>query len=153
LHDAAVEFVQFLGLRIDRHAQARRRLVHQIDRLVGQEAVCDVPVGERRRGDDRSVGDAHAVVQLVLLLDAAQDGDGVLHARLADEHRLEAPRQGSVLLDVFPVFIQRGGADAMQRAARQLRLDQVRRVHRAVGPPGADQHVHLVDEQHDLALR
>ena len=89
----------------------------------------------------------------VFLLDAAQDADRVLDRRLAHEHRLEPPRQGRVLLDVLAVLVQRGGADAMQRAARQLRLDQVGRVHRAIRPTGADQRVHLVDEQDDLALR
>jgi hypothetical protein len=33
------------------------------------------------------------VVHLVALLEAAQDADGVGHARLADEHRLEPPLQ------------------------------------------------------------
>ena len=46
LHDAAVEFVQLFRLGIDLHAQARARLVHQVDGLVGQEAVGDVAVGQ-----------------------------------------------------------------------------------------------------------
>ena len=150
---APVQLVQFLGLAVDLHAQPARRLVDQVDRLVGQEAVGDVAVGERRRGHQRAVGDAHAVVQLVLLLDAAQDADGVLNARLAHEHRLEAPRQRGVLLDMLAVLVERGGADAVQLAARELGLEQVRRIHRAVGAPGADQRVHLVDEQDDLAAR
>ena len=70
----------------------------------------------------------------------------------ADEHRLEAPRQRRVLLDVLAVFVERGRADAMQLAARQRRLQQVGGVHRAVGLAGADQRVHLVDEQDDAAL-
>ena len=66
LDDAPVELVDRLGLGIDHHALARRRLVDQVDRLVRQEAVGDVAVAERRRGDDGAIGDAHAVVQLVL---------------------------------------------------------------------------------------
>ena len=54
LHDAPVELVELLGLGIDLHAQPRRRLVDQVDRLVGQEAVGDVAVGQRRRGDERA---------------------------------------------------------------------------------------------------
>ena len=91
-------------------------------------------------------------MQLVLVLDAAQDADRVLDARLAHEHGLEAPRQRRVLLDVLAVFVERGRADAMQRAARQLGLEQVAGVHRPVRLAGADQRVHLVDEQDDLAL-
>ena len=52
LDDAAVELVDLLGLRLCLHAQPRRRLVHQVDRLVRQEAVGDVAVRQRRRGDD-----------------------------------------------------------------------------------------------------
>ena len=64
---------------------------------------------------------------------------------------LEAPRQGRVLLDVLAVLVERGGADAVQLAPRQRGLDEVGRVHRAVGLAGADQRVHLVDEEDDLA--
>ena len=152
-HDLAVDRVELLGLGIDLHPQPRRRLVDQVDRLVRQEAVGDVAVRQRRRRDDRAVGDAHAVVLLVLLLQAAQDRDRVLDGRLVDEHRLEAPRQRRVLLDVLAVFVERGRADAVQLAARQRGLQQVRRVHRAVGLAGADQRVHLVDEQDDAAAR
>ena len=70
-----------------------------------------------------------------------------------DEDRLEAPRQRGVLLDMLLVFVERGGADAMQFAARQRRLEQVGGVHGAVGLAGADQRVHLVDEQDDAAVR
>jgi hypothetical protein len=83
---------------------------------------------------------------------AAQDGDRVLHARLFHEDRLEAAGQGRVLLDMLAVFIQRRGAHAVQLTARQGRLEQVGRIHGAVGLAGADQGVHLVDEQDDLAF-
>ena len=92
------------------------------------------------------------MVQFVFLLEPAQDRDRVLDRRLADEHRLEAPLQRRVLLDIFAIFVERGRADAMQFAARERRLEQVRRVHRALGFPGADQLVHLVDEQDDVAV-
>ena len=145
--DLAVDRIELLRLGIDLHVQPRRRLVDQVDRLVGQEAVGDVAVRQRRRGDQRAVGDAHAVMHLVFVLEAAQDRDRVLDARLVDIDRLEAPRQSGVLLDVLLVFVERGGADAMQFAAGQRRLEQVRGVHGAVGLAGADDGVHLVDEQ------
>ena len=78
LHDAAVEFIDLLGLRIDLHPQPRGGLVDQVDRLVGQETVGDVEVRQGGGGDQRAVGNAHAVVQLVFLLDSAQDRDRVL---------------------------------------------------------------------------
>ena len=92
-------------------------------------------------------------MQLVFLLEPAQDRDRILDRRLADEHRLEPPRQRRVLFDMLPVFVERGRADAMQFAARQGRLQQIGGVHRAVGLARADQRVHLVDEQDHPARR
>ena len=53
----------------------------------------------------------------------------------------------------FAVLVERGGADRVQLAAREHRLEHVRRVHRAFGRAGADHGVQLVDEQDDEALR
>ena len=90
-------------------------------------------------------------MDLVLLLEAAQDRDRLLDGRLVDEDRLEAPRERRVLLDVLAVLVERGGADAMQLAARERRLEHVGGVHRAFGLAGADQRVQLVDEQDHVA--
>ena len=138
LDEAAVEAVHLLGLGVDLHADARGGLVDQVDGLVRQLAVGDVAVRERRGGDDRRVGDLDAVVHRVALLQAAQDRDRVLDARLADEHLLEAPLERGVLLDVLAVLVERGRADAVQLAARERGLEHVAGVHRAFGLAGAD---------------
>ena len=153
LDNAAVELVDLLRLGIHFHAQPACRFVDEIDGLVGQESVGDVAVRERRRRDQRRIGDAHAVVELVFLLDPAQDRDRILDARLGDEHGLEPARQRRVLFDAGAILVQRRRADAVQIAARERRLEQVRGVDRALGGTSADQGVHLVDEQNDLTLR
>ena len=152
-HDFAVDGIELFRLGIDLHFQPRGGFVDQVDGLVGQETVGDVAVRQGRGGNDRRVGDAHAVMLLVFVLQAAQDRDRVFDRRLRHENRLEAPRQRRVLLDMLAVFIERGRADAMQFAARERRLEQIGRIHRAVGLSGADQRMHLVDEQDDLAVR
>ena len=86
------------------------------------------------------------MVRLVALLQAAQDGDGVLDVGLADVDDLEAPLQGRVLLDVLAVLVQRGCADGPQLAARQRRLEHVAGIDRAFGRARADERVQLVDE-------
>ena len=53
---------------------------------------------------------------------------------------------------MLAIFVERGRADAVQFAARQRRLQQVGRIHRAFGFSRADQLVHLVDEQDDVAF-
>ena len=152
LHDVPVDLVDLGRLGVDLHPDPRRRLVDQVDRLVGQEAVGDVAVAERRRRDERRVLDPHVVVDLVALLEPAQDRDRVLDRRLADEHGLEAPLERRVLLDVLAVLVERGRADRAQLPAREHRLEHVAGVHRALGGARADDRVQLVDEDDDLAL-
>src|ERR1043166_1580416 len=91
--DFELSYLAFEHVNLD--AQARGGLVYEVNGLVGQEAVCDVAVRERGGGDDGRVLDAHAVVHLVALLQAAQDSDGVLDRRLADEDRLEGALRGA----------------------------------------------------------
>ena len=109
--------------------------------------------GELGRRDQRRVPDLDLVVDLVPLLQAAEDRDRVLDRRLADEDRLEPPLQRRVLLDVLAVLVERRGADAAQLAAGQGRLEQVGGVHRPLGLARADDQVQLVDEQDDPPLR
>ncbi len=123
--DFPIHRIEFFRLGIDLHLQPRRGLVHQVDGLVGQEAVGDVAVRQRGGGHQRGIGDPHTVMLLVFVLQAAQDRNGVLDRRLGDEDRLEPARQCGVLFDVLAVFVERGGADAMQFAARQRGLQEV----------------------------
>jgi hypothetical protein len=53
---------------------------------------------------------------------------------------------------VLAVLVERRGTDGVQLAAGEHRLEQVGGVHRALGRPGTDDGVQLVDEQDDLAL-
>jgi hypothetical protein len=108
LHHVALHLVDLLRHRVDLDAQARCGLIDEVDRLVGEEPVADVAVGQRGSGHDRAVGDAHAVVRLVALLEPAQDRDRVLHGRLTHVDGLEAALQGGVLLDVLAVFVEGG---------------------------------------------
>src|SRR5690606_15519371 len=151
LTDLALDGVELLRHRVDLDAEAAGGLVDEVDGLVGQEAVGDVAVGELGGGHDGAVGDADAVVHLVAVLDAAQDGDGVLDGRLLHEHHLEAPFERLVLLGVLPVLVERRRADGAELAAREGGLEDVGRVHRALGGAGPDERVDLVDEQDDLA--
>ena len=138
-----------VGTDCSLHRQPAGRLVDQVDRLVGQEPVGDVPRRELGRGDEGRVLDLDLVVDLVALLQAAEDRDRVLDRRLADEDRLEPPLQRGVLLDVLAILVERRGADAAELAASEGRLEQVGGVHRALGLARADDQVKLVDEEDD----
>ncbi len=92
------------------------------------------------------------MVRLITLLQAAQDGDRVGSRRLADEHRLEAPLERRVLLDVRAVLVERRRTDGAQLTPREHRLEHVACGDGALGGTGADDRVQLVDEEDDLAL-
>jgi hypothetical protein len=93
------------------------------------------------------------MVFLEARLQALEDVDGFLHRRLDHVDLLEATRQGRVLLEDAAVLGERGRADALELAAGQRRLEQVRRVQRAArGRARADEGVDLVDEQDGVRL-
>ncbi len=108
LQEPALEDVDLGGDRLQLHRQAAGRLVDEVDRLVGQEAVGDVSRGELGGGDQRRVLDLDLVVDLVPLLQPSEDGHGVLDGRLADEDGLEPAFERGVLLDVLAELVERG---------------------------------------------
>ena len=132
-------------------AQARARLVDEVDRLVGEVTVGDVAVGEVRRRDDRLVGDRDAVVRLVAVAQTLQDLDRVGDRRLLDLDRLEPALERGVLLEVLAVLVERGRADGLELTAGEHRLEDGRGVDRTFGGTRTDERVQLVDEQDDVA--
>jgi len=152
LDDATIQLVHHFRLGIDFHLDAGRSFVDQVDGLVRQEAIGDVAMAQLGGSNDGRVGDIDAVVQLVLFLQAAQDGDGRFDARLLDQHLLETTLQCGILLDVLAVFVQRRRADAVQFATGQGRLQHVAGVDGTFGLAGADHGVQFVDEQDDASF-
>ena len=152
LHDTARNIVEFGRHGVDVRPDHGAGLVHQVDGLVGQEAVGNVAVGKNGRRHQRVVLNADAVVDLEALLEAAQDRNGVLHARRLHQHWLEAPFKRRVLFNVAAVLLYGCGAYAVQLAAGQHRLQHVACVQRALGLAGAHDGVQFVYEEDDLAL-
>ncbi len=110
---------------------------------VGDEARRQL--GRRRQGGRRVLD---AVVLFEPRLQPAQDLHGLVDRRLHHVDLLEAPRQRRILLEDAPVLGEGGRADALERARRQRRLEQVARVQRAARcGAGTDQRMDFVDEQ------
>ncbi len=126
-------------------------LVDQVDRLVGQVPVLDVTVGQRRSRLERRIGDLAPVVRLVAVTQAAQDLHGLVGRGLLDADLLEPPFESGVTLQVLAVLVERRGADRLQLAAGQRRLQDRSSVDRALGGTRTDEIVQLVDEQDDVA--
>ncbi len=148
---APFDLVDLGGDRVDLDLEPRSGLVDQVDRLVGEEPVGDVALGKSCGGDHGGVGDAHAVVGLVALLEATQDRDRVGDVRLADEDGLEAPLECGVGLDVLSELVERGCTNGAELASGEHRLQEVGGVNGTFGSAGADDRVELVDEEDDAA--
>ena len=134
-----------------RDADARARLVDEVDRLVREVAVLDVAVREDRSGGQRVVGDLAAVMCLVAVAETAQDLNRLVDGRLLDAHLLEAALEGGVALEVLAVLVERRRADRLDLPACEGGLEDGGSVDRAFSGSGADEVVELVDEEDDVA--
>ena len=65
----------------------------------------------------------------------------------ADHNRLKSPFQSSILFDMLFEFIQSSGANGLQLSPRQRRFQDVGGVDRSFSRSGANQRMHLIDEQ------
>jgi hypothetical protein len=70
-------------------------------------------------------GKLHAVVLLKAALQTLEDFDGLLHGGLHHINLLEATRQRSVFLEDAAILCKGRSANALERAVRQRRFEQV----------------------------
>ena len=130
--------------------QPRRRLVEQVDGLVGEKAVVYIAHGQLVCGVYRVVADLQLVVLLQHGAQAAEHFEGLRPVRLRDMHGLKAALQRGVLLDVAAVLLRRRGSDYLHLAAAERRLEDVCRIDGTLGAARADYRVQLVDEQYHV---
>ena len=151
LAQLVVHLAQLVGQGHVADAHAGARLVHDVDGLVGQETVLDIAVRQRDGGLKRLVGEMHLMMSLVAVAQPLHDTQGLLLVGLADRDGLETALEGAVLFQVLAVFVYGGGADDLDLAARQRRLEDGGGIDGPLGRSCADKRVHLVDEQDDVA--
>ena len=92
-------------------------LVDEVDGLIGQEAVGDIALGEQHSLTQNALGDLDAVVLLIIVGNALQDLERILHIRLVDRNRLEAALERGVLFDVLAILGEGRRADDLNFAA------------------------------------
>ena len=90
------------------------------------------------------------MVILILRTDTLEDENSVVHRRSFHLHGLKTAVEGRVLLNIFPILVERGCPDALQLTARKRRLENIGRVHGTLGGTGADDGVELVNEEDDV---
>ena len=96
--------------------------VEQVDGFIGEETISDIALGENDCLPCDFGCDLDTVIQLVIMGDAADDGDGLLNCRLRHGYGLEAALQGGVLFDILPVFCEGRRTDDLNFAARESGL-------------------------------
>ena len=138
--------------RIDLHADAGRRFVHDVDGLVRQVAVGNVPCRQFDRSLYSFVGDACLVEGFVTVAQAEEDSHGVVFRRFADQDGLEATGQGGIFFKVFLIFVDSRGADALQIATGQGRFEDVGRIHGTFDGTSPDELMDFVDEEDDRVV-
>ena len=126
-------------------------LVDQVDGLIRQEAVGNIPLAEQHGLAAHLLRDANAVMLLIIMGDALDDLHAVLNGGLIHRHRLEAPLQSGVLLDMLAVLGEGGSADDLDLPTGEGGLEDVGGVHAALGIPGTHDVMHLVNDQDDVA--
>ncbi len=123
-------------------------LVDDVDGLVRQAAVVQMPGRQLHCGGNGRRLVFHAMEGFVMGLEAHQDLLALGQRGLDNVDLLKAPRQGAILLEMILVFLVGRGADAAQLARSQHGLQDVRGVHGpAAGRARADNGVDLVDAQ------
>ena len=84
----------------------RACFIDQVDGLIRQETVGNVAFGEQN-GLARNLRQDHDTVErLIIMADAADDGDGLLDGRLGDGDGLKAAFECSVFFDMFAVLVE-----------------------------------------------
>ncbi len=107
LSRTTVEGVDLLGHGVHFEAQTCRRLIDQVDRLVGQKTRRDVAVRQLDGSHNRLVLDADLVVVFVALLQSTQNRNGVFDRGLIDHNLLKTTLQGLILFEIFLKFVER----------------------------------------------
>ena len=127
------------------------RLVQQVDGLIRQEPVRNIPFGEHHTLPGNLRRNAHAVKFRIAFRDALHDLHGFLNGGLRHRHRLEPAFQSGILLDVLPVLIEGGRADDLNLSPGKRGLEDVGGVHAALRVTGPHQIVDLVDYKDNIA--
>ena len=123
--------------------------IQQIQCLVRQQTVADIPGRQPHCRLDGLIRDAHLVMGFIALPQSGEDAHGIFLVRLLHQHRLEAALQGAVGFNMAVVLVQGGGADHLQFSPGQRRLEDIGGVDGSLGRAHAYNIVDLIDkEQH-----
>ena len=119
LHDFPGHFIQLRRHGIHLSLNHGAGFIHQVNGLIRQETVGNIPVGQGGCAHQSRVCYLHSMEYLIALLKSPQYGDSILHRGFIHHHRLESSFQRSVLLYILAVLIECGGADTVKLSPGQ----------------------------------
>src|SRR5574344_1482579 len=152
LFQSTRNLIQFLRHRVAFHSQFGGSLVHQVDSLVRQETVRDIPLRQLHGSDTGIILNTHLMVVLVTFLQSTQDTDGTHFVRFIHHHGLETTFQRLVLFEILLVFVERRGTYRAQFTTSQSRFQNIRRIHSSFTAAGTHQRMYLIDEEDDVTV-
>ena len=150
--DALLDFGDLFRLRSLAQLYAGAGFVDQVNCLIWQEAVGNIAVRMRDGEVDGVVCISDGVEFFVAIFDAEQDLDCIGLVRRRNLDGLETPLERTIFLNRLAIFARRGCADALNLAARQSWLQDVRGVERAFCRSRAYKRMQFIDED-DGVLR
>ena len=83
---------------------------------------------------------------LITVLDVMQDLQGLLSRGRIHNHLLETTLQGTILLDVLSILVQRSRTDALNLATCQGWLQHISGIHRASRRAGSNDRMNLINK-------
>ena len=140
----------FLDIRRSRHRvdpRTRASFIHDVNRFIWKKTTRDITLGKFHGGFERFVSQLRLVVRFVFRAQPFENQNCFFDRGRVDFHCLKTTFQGRVFFNILAIFVQRRGTDALQFAAAQGGLDDVRSVHGALRRTGPDNRVQFVDKQ------
>mmetsp|Transcript_72872 Transcript_72872/g.122731 ORF Transcript_72872/g.122731 Transcript_72872/m.122731 type:complete len:270 (-) Transcript_72872:1303-2112(-) len=126
------------------------RLIKNIDGLVWQKAVCDIPFGHINRGLNGFICEDAPMVLLISAFEPMQDINTLFNSWLWHHHRLKPPLQGCILLNILTVFLKGCGPNQLQLASSHCRLQQIGCICTTLCSSGANQSVNFINHNDDI---
>ena len=153
LHAAEISLGILHHLRLGGHVhfQLSGSFIDQIDRLIRQTPIADVPIGQPCCRHHRLIGNGDPVVQLISLLQSTEDLHTEFNRWLLNRHLLKAPVQSRILLHSAAIVLWSGGGDTTQLPSCQGRFQQTGRI--STGSITVHHGVKFINEQHNGRFR
>ena len=153
LFDTTGNFIQRFRHRVYLQTQTSSSLIHQVDRLIRKETVCNITTRKLNGRDDSIIFDTYLMVILVLFLQTTKDGNSIQLIRFFHHHHLETTFQRFILFKVFLILIQSSCTDGTQFTTCQGRFQDIGGIHCAVAFTCSYQGMYFINEENDLTIR